>query len=244
MIKCIVVDDEPLAVSLLTDYISKVPFMELVFSTVDPIEALQKMQDQKVDLVFLDIQMPGITGLQFMKIISGKVRAILITAFHEYALEGYEHNVVDYLLKPVSFDRFYKAALKAHDVFKSSEQLRESSFKSSDSAQQTMEYIFVKADNRILKILLHEILFIEGLKDYIAINTFKEKIVILENLKTMEDRLPKTKFLRVHKSHIVCLDKIDSIERNRIFISGGMVLPIGDVYKDVFFAAIKERHFG
>ncbi|MBN9298780.1 MAG: response regulator transcription factor [Filimonas sp.] len=245
MIRCIVVDDEPWALALLSDYIKKVPFLELVFATENAIEALQRLPQEKVDLVFLDIQMPEITGLQFMKIISGKVRVILTTAYSEYALDGYEHNVIDYLLKPISFDRFYIAASKAKDLLDTPvvQQAPVVPQAIVATGNALPDFIFVKTDSRIVKILLSEIRYIEGLKDYIAIHTLSEKIITLESLKVIEEGLPKPRFLRVHKSYIVSLEHIDSIERSRIFIRD-VVIPIGDTYKDQFFGAIEGKNFG
>ena len=244
MISCMVVDDEPWALALMADYIGKMPFLELTFSTGNVVEALQKIQEQHIDLVFLDIQMPEITGLQFMKIVSGKCRFILTTAYSEFALDGYEYNVIDYLLKPISFDRFYTAALKAQEVLKTTQSQPQNTLIPAPSNDTTSEYIFVKTDGKMVKILLTEILFIEGLKDYIAINTDKEKIIVLENLKTLQEGLSADKFIRIHKSYIVSIDKIDTIERNRVFIGKDIVLPIGDTYKEQFFAAIKGKNFG
>jgi len=232
MIRCAVIDDEPWAVSLLVDYISKTDFLELAFSSSDAIEALQKIQQQPVDLVFLDIQMPELTGLQFMKINAGRSKVILTTAYSEYALEGYEHNVVDYLLKPISFERFYTAALKAKDLLQHA-----ATAPAVMIPQSANDFIFIKTDSKIVNVSLSDILFIEGLKDYIAINTIKEKLITLDSLKTLEESLPGQRFIRVHKSYIISIEKIDSIERNRIFIKDA-VIPIGDTYRERFFKAI------
>ena len=242
MIQCAVIDDEPWAVSLLTDYIRKTDFLELVFSTSNAIEALQKINQQPVELVFLDIQMPELTGLQFMKINAGRSRVILTTAYSEYALEGYEHNVIDYLLKPISFDRFYTAALKAKSAMQPAPI---QSVPATEAIPQntSSDFIFIKTDNKIVNLSLSDILYVEGLKDYIAIHTTKEKLIALENLKTLEEGLPKQRFMRVHKSYIVAIEKIDSIERNRIFIKEA-VIPIGDTYREPFFKAIERKHFG
>ena len=242
MIKCLVVDDEPLALHILEDYISKVPFLQLVKATTNPIEALTLVQDGGIDLVFLDVQMPELTGLQFLKIANGKTKVILTTAYPQYALEGYELDVVDYLLKPIAFDRFYKAAQKAQSVIhpvtatavnKEEPQAQYDDFMS--------DFIFVKTEHKIQKVYLHDIMFIEGLKDYISIFTPTERIITLQNMKKMEDALPEKHFIRVHKSYIVALNKIDSIERSRISI-GDKVIPIGDTYRDVFFKQIEGRN--
>jgi two-component system LytT family response regulator len=238
MIRCLIVDDEPWAVALLSDYAAKVPFLELVLSTTSAIEAIQKIMDGGVDLVFLDIQMPEITGLQLMKIVSGKCKVVLTTAYGAYALDGYEHNVTDYLLKPISFERFYRACIKVQEAGVVTG--------TTTPAQQAAShsYIFVKTDSRIIKVALNDVVYVEGLKDYIAIHTTKGKILALQNLKKVEEGLYPNNFLRIHKSYIVSLDKIDAIERNRVFIGRDIVLPIGDTYKDCFFAAIKDKHFG
>lgn len=242
MIRCAVIDDEPWAIALLTDYIKKTDFLELVFSTSNAIEALQKIQQQPVDLVFLDIQMPELTGIQFMKINGNKSRVILTTAYSEYALDGYDHNVIDYLLKPVSFDRFYTASLKAKQIITPAPVATSASVQPV-ATTASLDFIFVKTDSKIVNVSLSDILFIEGLKDYIAINTTKEKLITLENLKTLEEGLPRQRFLRVHKSYIIAIEKIDSIERSRIFIRDA-VIPIGDTYRETFFKAIEHKHFG
>jgi DNA-binding LytR/AlgR family response regulator len=242
MIRCAVIDDEPWAIALLTDYIKKTDFLELVFSTANAIEALQKIQLQPVDLIFLDIQMPELTGIQFMKINGNRSRVIFTTAYSEYALDGYEHNVIDYLLKPVSFERFYTAALKAKQTI-TPNIITSNAAPQPVSAGTTPDFIFIKTDNKIVNVSLSDILFIEGLKDYIAINTTTEKLITLESLKTLEEGLPRQRFLRVHKSYIVAIEKIASIERSRIFI-GNAVIPIGDTYREVFFKAIEPQHFG
>jgi two-component system LytT family response regulator len=243
MIRCAVIDDEPWALALMTDYIRKTDFLETVFATGNAIEALQKMQQQPVDLVFLDIQMPELTGIQFLKINAGRTRVILTTAYSEYALEGYEHNVVDYLLKPIAFERFYTAALKARQLIVPSTPAVAPVVVPAAPVQQASDFIFIKTDSRIVRVMLSDILFIEGLKDYIAIHTAKEKLITLETLRTLEEGLPADRFLRVHKSYIVSIEKIDSIERNRLFVQEA-VIPVGDTYRETFFKAIADRNFG
>lgn len=243
MIRCLVVDDEPLALNILEDYISKVPFLELVKATTNPIEALTRVQDGGIDLVFLDVQMPELTGIQFLKIANGKTKVILTTAYPQYALEGYELDVVDYLLKPIAFDRFYKAAQKAQSIIKPAPgQVAETAQHVQQQQQDFMsDFIFVKSEHKIQKVYLHQILFIEGLKDYISIFTTNERIITLQNMKKMEDTLPEKHFVRVHKSYIVALNKIDSIERSRIRI-GDKIIPVGDTYRDDFFKIIDGKN--
>lgn len=237
-IRCIAVDDELLALDIIVDYISKLPFLQLVHSGTDALEALQLVQNGQVDLVFLDIQMPQLNGLQFMKIIGNKARVILTTAYPQYALDGYEHNVVDYLLKPVAFDRFYKAVEKVLAVIQPGA-LPTPADKAITPALP--DFIFVKTDSKMVKIMLGDILYVEGLKDYLAIQTTTGKIITLQNMKRMEAILPYPAFMRVHKSYIVSLARIDTIERNRLFI-GNEVIPVGDTYRDAFFRQIEQRH--
>jgi two-component system LytT family response regulator len=242
MIKCLIVDDEPLALHILEDYISKVPFMELVKSTTNPIEALTLVQEGNIDLVFLDVQMPELTGIQFLRIANGKTKVILTTAYPQYALEGYELDVVDYLLKPIAFDRFFKAAQKAQGIIQPSKQIMPEQVQVQQQQHDFMsDFIFVKSEHKIQKVYLHQILFIEGLKDYISIFTTAERIITLQNMKKMEDTLPDKHFIRVHKSYIVALNKIDSIERSRIRI-GDKIIPIGDTYREEFFKIIDGKN--
>ncbi|HWD88842.1 MAG TPA: LytTR family DNA-binding domain-containing protein [Mucilaginibacter sp.] len=241
MIRCLVVDDEPLALHILEDYIAKMPFLELVKSTTNPIEALQLVQSGGIDLVFLDVQMPELTGIQFLRIANGKTKVILTTAYSQYALEGYELDVIDYLLKPIAFDRFYKSVQKAQTIIQPN---AKNEIKQEQSAQQSdflSDFIFVKTEHKIQKVYLNDILFIEGLKDYISIFTPAERIITLQNMKKMEDALPEKHFIRVHKSYIVSINKIDSIERSRIFIRD-KVIPVGDTYRDDFFKIVDGKN--
>ena len=244
MIRCLIVDDEPLALHVLEDYISKIPFLQLVKATTNPIEALSLVQDKVVDLVFLDVQMPELTGIQFLRIANGKAKVILTTAYSQYALEGYELDVIDYLLKPIAFDRFYKAVQKAQTVLQPS--AAEQKPAPPEPVQQQKQdflsdFIFVKTEHKIQKVYLNDILFIEGLKDYISIFTPAERIITLQNMKKMEDALPAKFFIRVHKSYIVSINKIDSIERSRRFI-GDKVIPVGDTYRDEFFKIVDGKN--
>jgi len=239
MIRCLVVDDEPLALDILEDYISKVPFLTLVKTTTSAIEGLSLVQSDAIDLVFLDVQMPELTGIQFLKIINGKCDVILTTAYSQYALDGYDLDVVDYLLKPIAFDRFYKAAQK---VLQSSGNTN-SSAPEVLSVQKNHDFIFVKTEHKIQKIYLDDILYIEGLKDYISIFTRSERIITLQNMKKMEESLPSKSFIRVHKSYIIALGKIESIERSRIQI-GEKTIPIGDTYREYFFKQIENTNIG
>lgn len=214
-IKCLIVDDEPLAISLLESYVQKIPFFELVFSTENPILALEFMQNNEADLVFLDIQMPELTGINFMKINGDKQKYVLTTAYSEYAMDGYEHNVIDYLLKPISFDRFQKSALKAKERFSFSDEV--------DS------HFFVKSSGQQHRINFHDILYIESIKDYVNIRTADEEYIVLDTLKSMENQLSE-KFVRIHKSFIVNVDKIKSIGGKKVILPE-LEIPVGDSYR-------------
>ncbi|GGI57878.1 LytR/AlgR family response regulator transcription factor [Winogradskyella haliclonae] len=222
---CIIIDDEPLAVDLLTSYASKIEDLEVIGNFNNPIDALKLLRENTVDLLFLDIQMPEITGVEFKKIINPDIKVIFTTAYSEYALESYDLNAVDYLLKPITFQRFLKAVEKAQS-------------KSVDAIiHESNDYIFVKTEYRHQKLLFSNILYLKGLSDYVAIQTKDGKVLTLQNMKDFEQSLPKNKFIRVHKSYIVSLEHIEYIERNRIIIQGEHI-PIGATYKDAFWAKI------
>lgn len=225
-IRCIVVDDEPLAISLLESYVQKIPFLDLVFSSENPILALEYIQNNEADLIFLDIQMPELSGINFMKIVGSKLKYILTTAYAEYALEGYEHNVIDYLLKPISFDRFQKSVLKARERFLINE----------DSANS---YFFVKSSGQQHRINFDDILYVESIKDYVNIKTENQEYIILETLKSLENLLPEN-FVRVHKSFILNLDKVLKIDVKNVFLNSGKEIPIGETYKSEFFLKTKK----
>lgn len=237
MVRCIAVDDEPLALDIISDYVAKVPDLMLVASTTNAIEALAMVQNGEVDLVFLDVQMPELTGIQFLKIINGKCDVILTTAYPQYALEGYELNVVDYLLKPIAFDRFYRSVQKVL-INRSKPTLPRAA---EPLPNDVVDFIFVKTEHKIQRVDLDDILYIEGLKDYISIYTASGRIVTLQNMKKMEDILPSNRFVRVHRSYIIALDKIASIERGRIFIED-KIIPVGDTYRDTFYKYIGDKN--
>ncbi len=226
-IQCIVVDDEPLAVQVIEGFIAKMPELQLQRSFSNPLEALAYLkQEPSVKLVFLDIQMPELTGIEFMQLLQNQVDVVIISAYDEYALDGFQYEATDYLLKPVSFDRFVKAVQKVVNK------------QPKDISLVQNEFIFIRTDKRIVRVNLSEILFIEALRNYVAIQTVSQKILTLQNLRGIEEILPPQKFIRVHKSFITAIDKIDSVERQRIFI-GAHTIPIGDTYVKQFFEAIK-----
>lgn len=224
-IKCIIVDDEPLAVSLLGSYVEKIPFLELVFSTENPIEALEFIQKNQADLVFLDIQMPELTGINFMKIVGDKMKYILTTAYSEYALEGYEHNVVDYLLKPISFDRFSKSIMKAQERFPVAE------------VSETGHF-FVKSSGQQHRINFDEILYVESIKDYVNIKTEKQEYIVLDTLKSLENQLPEN-FTRIHKSFILNLDKVKSLNSKKVILISEHEISVGEMYKSNLLEKLK-----
>ena len=233
MINCIIIDDKPLAIDILADYINKTSFLKLVDSFSSPLTAFQYIRETSVDLIFLDIQMPELTGIQFMKILQGKCKVIFVTAYTEYALEGYEHDVIDYLLKPVSFERFYKAAEKAR------KQCELTSTVSKEVMNAEMSYtdtnnLFVKTDYKIVRIQINTILYIEAKQNYITIVTGENSVMSLQSIKSIEQKLQANKFIRVHKSYIVSLDKIDMIERSSVHI-GKITLPVSENYRKGFF---------
>ena len=199
MLKCLVIDDEQLVVDVITDYIPRVPFLKLAATYNNPVEALMHLQKEKIDLIFLDIQMPQLTGLQFMKLLQGRTQVIIVSAYNEYAIHGYEHDVTDYFLKPVSFERFYKGVEKASRILQTSNR---------EDASPNLDFIFIRAENKMIKVNLADILYIEGLKNYVSIYTTNNKrIITLQNMKTLEDILPAGRFFRVQKSYIVPIEK-------------------------------------
>jgi len=225
-----VIDDEPLAIQLLANHISKLPFLELTNEFNDPMEALLSFSSNPVDLIFLDIQMPQLNGIQFMKLLQNRARVIITSAYQKYAIEGFEHDVVDYLLKPIRFERFYKAVEKAYKLKNPGQQPEPPK----ELQPATGGYIFVKVETKMVRIELDDILFVEGLKNYVSINTKTQKFITLQTMKQLEETLPHNRFVRVHKSFIIALDKINSIERQEINISNRIV-PIGLTYQEQFF---------
>ena len=231
-IRTAVLDDEPLAVEILADYVQKTEGLLLTHAGSDAFAVLQMVQKKELDLVLLDIQMPELTGIQFLKIIGDSCKVIVTTAYTEYALDGYELDITDYLLKPISYERFLKAI----------EKVKNSSGKNSlpiSAVTDGSNYIFVKSEYKLVRIDLNDILYIESLRDYIAIHTIGQgKIMSLDSLRNMEEKLPADNFIRVHKSFIVAINKINFIERSRIIIQQ-QYIPIGDSFQENFSKKIK-----
>jgi DNA-binding LytR/AlgR family response regulator len=240
MISCLVVDDEQSAVSILSTFIEQTPFLTLAGSTTNPIEALTMLQRQPVDLVFLDIHMPQLSGLDVMRLLPGHTKVILTTAYSEFAVESFEFNVLDYLLKPIAFERFLRAAQKALNTYIEPSPRWQAEAQSDD-------YIFVKTESKgkITKISFKEVLYVEGMKNYIAIHTADEQVITLLNIKDLEERLPPRQFMRVHKSYIVSLDKIRAVDGNQILFKNMKAhVPLGDTYRTAFFEALQEKVMG
>ena len=230
MISCIAIDDEPLALNLMKEYISKVSFLDMKAVFTDAVEATAWLENEKVDLVFLDIQMPDINGIQFYNSMAQKPMVIFTTAFSEYAVEGFNVNAIDYLLKPFEYDRFVKAVYKAKEYyeFTINQEIRLSS-------------IFVKADYQLVKVNLKDVLFIEGLDDYIRIHLPENKTILtLMSLKAIAEKLPQGEFVRIHRSYIVPLGRIEKISSKKIEIAGREI-PVGISYADEFFKIMNKK---
>jgi two-component system LytT family response regulator len=224
MLRCIAIDDEPLALGLVTDYIGKVPFLELVASCGDAFEAARVLQEKEVDLMFMDIQMPGLTGLQFIQSLAKRPMVIIITAYKKFAPEGFDLDVVDYLIKPVGMDRFLKACYKAQELH----QLRAGA----GSALFSADFFFVNVDYSLIKVLFADIIWIEGSGDYVKIHlrSAPKPLLVRTSARTLEAELPKDKFIRVHKSYILSVGSITAVRKNSVFI-GELELPVGETYR-------------
>lgn len=228
MINTIAIDDEPLALQLVAGYIEKTPGLTLIGKFDNPLDAMEFMVNEMVDLVFIDIQMPDLTGIEFTRALTKGPKVIFTTAYEKYALEGFRLDVVDYLLKPFSYEEFFKAVQKAIRMIR----LEHTSM---NQVEANNEFLFLKSEYKIKRINFNDILYVEGLKDYIKVYTRIESkpILSLTSLKIMESKLPETSFMRVHRSFIVNLEKIDTIERSRI-VFGKVYIPISDQYKEKF----------
>lgn len=227
-ISCLIVDDEPLARSLLTDYVKKIPYLNLLDASSSPLTAIEILRSTPVDLLFLDIQMPEITGISLLKALQKKPLVILTTAYSEYALEGYELDVIDYLLKPITFERFLRAVEKANQRLTTPAPV----IKNIPDAA-VPPFVFVKDGTKLVKVRWEDILYVEGLKDYVTIHTRTQKIVTLQRLKSMEEQLPPDKFIRIHHSYIVAVDAIDVIHKGEVQI-GSVTIPVSDTYRKSF----------
>ncbi|CAM1347345.1 LytR/AlgR family response regulator transcription factor [Tenacibaculum crassostreae] len=231
MLSCILIDDEPLALNLLEDYVNATPFLKLIATCNSAIAAIEILEKEVVDLIFTDIQMPNLSGMEFSKLIkNNKAKIIFTTAFEEFAVESYKVNTIDYLVKPISYPEFLTAANKAkQQILQGVNQVG------------IDDYIFVKSDYKLIKIDLKDLIYVEGLKDYLKFYTVtsEKPILTLKSMKSLEDELPKSQFMRVHRSFIVNLKKITTIERNRI-VFGDKYIPVSEKYKEDFLKFIKS----
>lgn len=235
MIKVIIVDDEPLAQDVLETYVEKFPELSLVQKCNNALEANEVLKNQDIDLMFLDIQMPQLTGIDFLKTLTRPPLVIFTTAYPNYALEGFELNALDYLLKPISLERFIKAVNKAVEQIKLQRNEPGSTSSSAAEGGDHPDYIFVKADKKLVKVNYHDIIYIEGLKDYVIIRMENQRVITLQTMKSLEDKLPAPRFKRIHRSYIINIDKINAIVGNMVEVmekNQPKHLPIGKNYRD------------
>jgi len=238
-IHCLIVDDEPLARNLLSDYVAKVPHLALVKACSGALEAMQVLRESNVDVMFLDVQMPDVTGISFLKSLQKKPLVVLTTAYSQYALEGYELDVADYLLKPITFERFLKCVDKFTQRLSGlAEQV------DPEKPQPALPpFIFVKDGTKLVKVKWEDILFVEGLKDYVTIHTRQQKITTLQRMKNLEEELSSQQFIRIHNSYIVAINAIDAVHKDKVQI-GEHLLPVGETYRKSFKAFIEGRQMG
>lgn len=225
---CVIIEDEPLALEKTKSFVDKVPFLQLSATFDNALTGLTYLNNNKVDVLFLDINMDELSGIELLESTKINSQVIITTAYQEYALKGYELKITDYLLKPFTFNRFLQAVNKAQENL------------THRSSEPAPEFIFVKTENRLEKIMLNEIVYIEGMRDYRRIHTLSKKIMTLQNFSEFEKLIPPSLICRVHKSYMVALNKIVSIERGRIKIADQLI-PISDTYKDVFYQLIQTR---
>lgn len=233
-IRCIIVDDEPLAIEVLESYVDRISNLEIVATCKNAIKAFEILQNEQVDLIFLDIQMPKLTGIDFLKSLTKPPKAIFTTAYRDYAIQSYELDVVDYLLKPISFDRFLKAVGKVFEV-------NSTASNESDSISEDNDYIYLKADKKMVKVRLHEILYIESLKDYVRVKTSNKDVITHQKISYLEEKLPEECFMRIHRSFIVATKKIETYSATVIEVPG-KELPIGRLYKQGVLERLNSEH--
>lgn len=236
MIKCLLVDDEPLALAVLEGYVNTTPFLELVAKCTSAIQAMEIVESQEVDLVFSDIQMPNLNGMDFSKMLLAKnIKVVFTTAYEQYALEGYKVNALDYLLKPIDYSEFFASANKAKQAILGNATSAQITAEINTQSVSKEDYIFVKSDYKLVKIVLKDLIYIEGLKDYVKFYTVDSEMPILSlmSMKSLEEDFKGRSFMRVHRSFIVNLDKITTVERNRI-VFGKKYIPVSEKYKETF----------
>jgi DNA-binding LytR/AlgR family response regulator len=234
-LKCLAIDDEPMALEVVKDYIKKIPFLELVNSYRDSLKAIDYLQQNDVDVIFLDINMPDLTGIQFLKSLVSKPMIIFTTAYSKYAVESYNYNAVDYLLKPIEFERFVKAANKALQLY----QQKNSTAHNTDQSVQENYSILIKSGTEIFNVKTNEIQYIESAGNYVTLYLIDRKIMSLYSITKLLNELPSNDFFRVHKSFVVNLNYVTKIERHQVTI-GENKIPIGKIYRETFINAIKK----
>jgi len=236
MITCIAIDDEPLALKLLEDNISKVPYLQLVAGCRNAFDAMKILQNNSIDLIFVDIQMPGLTGMQFIASIEHKPMVIFITAYKEYALESYDLSIVDYLVKPVALERFIKACNRAKDLH----ELKQ--LKHNNASAVLADYFFLTADYSQVKIVFSDIVYIEAVGDYVKIHlkSLPKSLLFRTSLKALEPELPAVKFIRIHKSYLIATDSISAIRKTSVFINN-LELPVGETYRELIEKLVKKE---
>jgi len=237
VLNCIAIDDEPSALRIISEFCSRIQYVNLIGTFTNPFEAVHTINDNQVDLIFLDIMMPQISGLEFLKTLYNPPMIIFATAFKEYAFDGFECDAVDYLVKPFAFDRFSKSVNKAFQLLKLKKPADASGGGVRDSSH---EFLMVKVEYSTIRVSLNDILYIEGLKDYVKIYTEGKLILTKTTMKNILEKLPTVTFFRVHKSYIISVDKIDMIENSRIVI-GNQRIPIGESYRTSFFEMVNKN---
>ncbi len=244
MLNVLIVDDEPLALDVLETYLAQMPELRLVRRCANALEANDALQQENIDLMFLDIQMPQLTGIDFVKTLSNPPMIVFTTAYPNYALQGFDVNALDYLLKPISLERFMKAVNKALEHAELQRPDHAATPPPAPVANDGLDFFFVKADKKLIKVNFDDIIFIEGLKDYVIIRLLAGRVITLQTMKSLEDRLPQNRFRRIHRSYIVSMDKITAIEGNMIEVlekNLPKMLPIGKNYRDELLDLIERN---
>jgi DNA-binding LytR/AlgR family response regulator len=235
-IRCIAIDDEPLALRKIADFVRQTEFLDLVAECRNAYEAIEMLNRKEVDLMFVDINMPGLSGMDFIKSLNHRPEIIFTTAYSEFAIEGFKVDALDYLLKPIGYNAFLKAAIKARNYLETIEKAKQNSVNAT-------EHLFVKSEYKLLRINLNDIKYIEGMREYVRIHTVNAKpVMTLMSMKSLEERLPADRFMRVHKSFIVNLRQVTTIERSRIIFDKDVYIPVGEQYKEKFQEYI-DKHF-
>jgi DNA-binding LytR/AlgR family response regulator len=235
MIRCIAIDDEPLALKQIAGYIKKTPFLELVGQYESALKTIEALENSRVDLMYVDINMPDLSGMDFVKTLENPPMVVFVTAYSEYALEGFRANAIDYLLKPISSADFLKSANKVRSLIDTRHYL-------SDEIKSNKDFLFIKSDYKLLRINFDDIKYIEGMSEYIRIHLTNSKpVMTLMSMKSVEDILPSDRFMRVHRSYIVNLTKISVVERNRIIFDGNVYIPVSEQYKKIFQSYIDKN---